>query len=204
MVVALVAMTLLGCGRPEPELPRQPVPTFDSEPANGGARAAHHDTLLPTDCQNMTTGATMSALLGKPLDSVQSHTVLGVAAASVGRLERVTCQYQLAGRKPVRPVLELNLAAYTTPSAADRQMTTNAVAERVDAQQVENFSIGSARAMLFGERGQFVLLVSNGRCSITLTLHDGVVPAEQAKPVMVDLVQRVLPNLASVGTGTSR
>jgi hypothetical protein len=204
VVVALAAMTVLGCGRPEPDLPRQPVPTFDPDPANGPARSAPRDTLLPTDCQNMTTGATMSALLGKPLDSVRSHTVLGVAAASVGRLERVTCQYQLAGRKPVRPVLELNLGVYTTSSAADRQLTTNAAAERSDAQRVENFTIGSARAVLFGEDGQSVLLVSSGRSSITLTLHDGVVPPEQAKPVMVDLVQRVLPNLASVGTGTSR
>jgi hypothetical protein len=202
---ALVVLWLVtACGASSSEIDRQPVPTFDSTPAASADSAGHRTTLLPTDCQDIATGPTMSALLGKPMDSVRTHTVRGMAAASVGRLERVTCMYQLAGVKAGPPALALNMTAYVSPQAADRQLTTNVNAERSDARAVDNFQIGSARAVLLAEKGQNVLLVTSGRCSVTMTLRDGVVAGDQTKAVMVDLIQRVLPNLGPVASGTAR
>jgi hypothetical protein len=202
---ALVVLWLAAaCGASASDIDRQPVPTFDATPAASADAAGHRTTLLPTDCQDIATGATMSALLGKPMDSVRTHTVRGVASASVGRLERVTCMYQLAGVKTGPPALALNMTAYVSPQAADQQLTTNARAEQSDARAVDNFKIGTARAVLLAEKGQNVLLVTSGRCSVTMTLRDGVVAGDQTKAVMVDLIQRVLPNLGPVASGTAR
>ncbi|HZZ45979.1 MAG TPA: hypothetical protein VFE65_03745 [Pseudonocardia sp.] len=200
----LVLWLATACGGTSSDISRQPVPTFDSTPAASADSSGRRTTLLPTDCQDIATGATMSALLGKPMDSVRTHTVRGVGAASVGRLERVTCMYQLAGVKAGPPALALNMTAYTTPQAADQQLTTNLNAERPDARAVDNFMIGTARAALLAEKGQNVLLVTSGRCSVTMTLRDGVVDGEQTRAVMVDLIQRVLPNLGPVASGTAR
>jgi hypothetical protein len=149
-------------------------------------------------------GDQMSALLGQPVDSVGVHTVLGLPAPSVSRLERVTCQYQRAGNRGATPDVELILAAYGTRAAADKQLTTNAAAERYEAQSAENLAIGSARAVLFAERGKTVLMVNSGRSSVSMTMQQGVTPANETRAVMVDLAQRVLPNLAPEPVGESR
>lgn len=139
----------------------------------------------------------MSALLGQPVDSVQARAVLGQPAPAVGRLERVTCVYQRAGiRAEGTPSLQLNLAAYTTRAAADAQLTTNSDAERAGARTIEEFPIGTARAVLFGEAGQSILMVASGRSSVTITLRQGVIADQLTRQVLVDLAQRVLPNLA--------
>jgi hypothetical protein len=181
------------------------IPTFAAAPAPGAHSAAPaRETLLPTDCTDLITGATMSALLGQPVDSVGVHTVLGQAAPAVSRLERVTCQYKRAANRGAVPDVELILAAYTTRPAADSQLTTNVAAERYQAQSAENLAIGSARAVLFAERGKNVLLVSSGRSSVSMTLQRGVIAPNLTRSVMVDLAQRVLPNLAPEPTGESR
>jgi hypothetical protein len=202
--MALAGVVLAGCGDSRAELPRQPVPTFAPDAAAGTAPPAPRTTLLPTDCQDVSSGAEMSALLGKPVDSVQSHTVVGIGAASVGRLERVSCQYRPAGVRTGPPALELNLAAYATAAAADHQLTTNATVERAAAERGEDFAIGSARAVLCTEGGKSVLLVASGRVTVTMTLHDGVVDPDQTRSIMVDLTQRVLPRLGPVVSGSAR
>jgi hypothetical protein len=181
------------------------IPTFSADPGPGARSATPaRETLLPTDCTDLVPGTKMSALLGQPVDSVGVHTVLGQAAPAVGRLERVTCQYKRAGNRGGVPDVELILAAYTTRSAADSQLTTNAAAERFEAQSADNLAIGSARAVLFAERGKSVLLVSSGRSSVSMTLQRGVIAPNLTRSVMVDLAQRVLPNLAPEPTGESR
>ncbi|WP_156935156.1 hypothetical protein [Pseudonocardia spinosispora] len=206
VTAVLGAGVLAGCAGSSREQTEQPIPTFSSSAQPGLAGQAHpRETLLPVDCADMLPGANMSALLGQPVDSVDLHTVLGVGSPSVGRLERVACQYRRAGaKKGTPPVLEINAAAYTTPAAADTQMTTNSSAERADAQKVENISIGSARAALFTERGKTVMLVASGRSTITMTMLDGVIAPDQTRPVMVDLVQRVLPTLIPEPQGKAR
>ena len=208
--VAVAAVTCLaalsGCAGPADDVQlRQPIPTFSAPPKPGFAgQVKPRATLLPADCAEVVPAQAMSALLGQPTDSMQVHTVLGMAAPSVGRLERVACQYQRAGVKGGPAALELNLAAYATSAASDAQLVTNSGAEKADALSSEDVSIGSAHAILFRDKGKSVLLVSSGRSTITMTLQDGVIAPEQARPVMVDLVQRVLPSLAPEPSGSSR
>ncbi|HWN31233.1 MAG TPA: hypothetical protein VNP03_00740 [Pseudonocardia sp.] len=205
-MAATVGMTVLaGCGGPGQHDYPESVPTFASGPAAGArAQAPERETLLPPDCTDVVSGAQMSALLGQPVDSVRVHTVLGLPAPSVSRLERVTCQYQRAGNRGAIPDVELILAAYGTRAAADKQLTTNAAAERYEAQSAENLSIGSARAVLFAERGKTVLMVNSGRSSVSMTMQNGVTRPNETRAVMVDLAQRVLPNLAPEPVGESR
>ena len=202
LLTSFGAGSLSGCGGATGT--RQPIPTFPPDKAAGAASTpAHAATLLPTDCQDIMSGAEMSALLGKPVDSVQPHTVLGIASASVGRLERVSCQYRLAGTKAGPAALELNVSAYASAPDSARQLSTNAAAEQSSAQHSENFNIGTARAVLCTERGQSVLLVSSSRAALTMTLRVGVVDPDQTKTIMVDLAQRVLPRLGPVLTGST-
>jgi hypothetical protein len=205
MAVAMTVTVLAGCGgQSERDYPES-VPTFSDGPTTGPkVPAPDRDTLLPPDCTDVVSGAQMSALLGQPVDSVGVHTVLGLPAPSVGRLERVTCQYQRAGNRGATPDVELILAAYGTRTAADKQLTTNAAAERHESQSAENLSIGSARAVLFAERGKTVLLVNSGRSSVSMTMQNGVTPPNETRAVMIDLTQRVLPNLAPEPVGESR
>lgn len=204
MLVLFGAGSLSGCGS-APDGPRQPIPTFaPTQQADAAASSGPRSTLLPTDCQDVMPGAEMSALLGKPVDSVRPHTVVGIGSASVGRLERVSCQYRLSGIRTGLPALALNLAAYATSSASQHQLDTNAVAEQGSALRSENLTIGTAKAVLCTERGQSVLLVSSGRAALTMTLRDGVVLAEQTRPIMMDLAQRVLPRLGPVLAGSAR
>lgn len=206
VAAAACVAALGGCAGPADDVQlRQPVPTFSAPPNPGLAgQVKPRATLMPTDCAEVVPAQAMSALLGQPMDSMQVHTVLGVAAPAVGRLERVACQYQRAGVKGGPASLELNLAAYATSAASDAQLVTNSAAEKSDALSSEDVSIGSAHAMLFRERGKSVLLVSSGRSTITMTLQDGVIAPEQTRPVMVDLVQRVLPSLGPGPPGSSR
>lgn len=204
LVAVLAVGAVGGCGRAYRTDLDQPVPTFSGTPAHAAAPARRRDTLLPSDCRDVITGSNMSALLGQPVDSVQERAVLGQPAPSVGQLERVTCLYQRAGGRIDPPSVTLNLTAYTSDEAADAQLTRNVDAERPDALSSEQLTIGTARAVLFAERGSSVLMVASGRSAVTVTLRDGVVRADQARQVMTDLAQRVLPNLVPPPPGASR
>ncbi|HEY2205682.1 MAG TPA: hypothetical protein VGH99_14515 [Pseudonocardia sp.] len=179
-----------GCGRPSDAERVEPIPTFAASAAPNAAAPRPRTTLLPTDCAEVISGDTMSALLGQPMGSVQARTVLGQPAPSVGRLERVTCLY-LRGR----PLVTVNLGAYSTPTAADSQLSTNVSAERGEARSVQQLSIGSAKAVLLDERDQTVLMVASGRSGMTLGLNHGAVPPRYIQPIMVDMAQRMLPTL---------
>ncbi|HTF49914.1 MAG TPA: hypothetical protein VK735_20930 [Pseudonocardia sp.] len=208
-IVALAAIVfgaLAGCGNSAGQRDtEEPIPTFSNEPGSGRALGpTQRETLLPIDCTDVLAGPAMSALLGQPVDSVSVHTVLGLPAPSVGRLERLTCQYDRPGHRAATADLEMVLAAYTSRAAADKQLSTNVAAERFEAAASDSLSIGSARAVLFDEKVKSVLMVSSGRSSITMTMQRGVVPPEYTRAVMVDMVQRVLPNLAREPTGESR
>ncbi len=203
MSVVLACGAIGGCGGHRGDLDH-PVPTFSATPGAGAGPARQRDTLLPADCADVITGTNMSALLGQPVDSVKEQAVIGQPAPTVGQLERVTCLYQPAGARNSTPSVKLNLTAYTTDAAADAQLTTNANAERSDAVSVEEFTIGTARTFLFAERGMSVLMVASGRSAVTVMLRDGVVRPELGRQVMIDLAQRVLPNLVPPRPGSSR
>ena len=206
MLGGLLLGGLAGCASGTNPGESESIPTFSSAARAGGATAARTDreTLLPVDCTDVISGEKMSALLGQPVDSVGVHTVLGLPAPAVGRLERMTCQYQRAKVKGASPDVEMILAAYATRAQADGQQVTNVAAERREAQSASTLSIGSAHGVLFDERVKTVLMVTSGRSSVSMTMLRGVAASDQTRAVMVDLVQRVLPNLAPEPVSESR
>jgi hypothetical protein len=197
LVVPILATGALvaGCGSADDTVVRA-VPTFPSAPHSGPAAAKARQTLLPTDCADVLSGVGMSALLGQPVDSVQSKAVLGVSAPAVGRLEKVTCQYRRSSNRGAPTDVTLNLYAYTDSEAADQHMGTNIRAEQAASRTVQDLHIGVAPAVFLEQTGQSLLFVTNGRSAVSLSMRDGVIPTDQVRPVMLDLAQRVLPNLA--------
>lgn len=197
MLPAIVGGSVLvtaGCAS-DPEVVRA-VPTFPSALHGGLAAAKPRDTLLPAECDTVFSGVAMTALLGQPVDSITAKAVVGVSAPAVGRLEKVTCLYRRSATKAGPTDVDLNLYAYTDAAAADHHTDTNIAAERASSHASENLSIGTARAVLLAQDGQSMLFVVNGRSAVNLTMRNGVVPDDQMRPIMLDLAQRVLPNLA--------
>jgi len=197
LLLVIVGGALLGtaaCGS-DPEVVRA-VPTFPSSDHAGANAPKPRDTLLPADCETVFSGVDMSALLGQPVDSIKAKAVVGVSAPAVGRLEKVTCLYRRSATKAGPPDVDLNLYAYTDSQAADHHTDTNIAAERANSHSVDPLSIGTARAVMLAQDGQSMLFVVNGRSAVCLIMRNGVVPDDQMRPIMVDLAQRVLPNLA--------
>jgi hypothetical protein len=179
-------------GEPAP-VPTAPVavPTFAIPAAGAGpAGSAPRATLLPTDCAELLPGQPdMSALLGRPTGSVGMHTVVGVPAPSVGQRERLTCVYLNGG-------LTLTLGAFTDPASATAQRDRNIAVERTDSLAIAPAALGLARATMLTESSRRLLLVAYDRYTLTAAMAPGVVPDDQAGPVLTDLAQRVLPRLA--------
>ena len=201
-VGVLLGGLLTACGA-GPET-TQPIPTFESAPGpvEPGVRA--RETLLPGECGELLPGVGIEALLGQPVDSVQSRSVIGVSAPSVGRLEKVTCLYRRTATRGGPTDIQLNVYAYVDAGAASRHTATNIRAERASSSAAEELAIGSARGVLLDQRGQSNLMVSSGRSAVAMTMRNGVVAADQTRAIMLDLVQRVLPNLAPEWTAESR
>lgn len=170
------------------------VPSFSAPAAGAGAAArAPRTSLLPTDCADLLPGQPdMAALLGRPSGSVGVHSVVGVAAPSVGQLERLTCTYQQGGRANG---LTLTLGAFDDPTGAAAQRDRNIEAERADTLSAEPAPLGVARATVVTERAARLLMVAYDRYTLTVRLAPGVVPDDQQAPMLTDLAQRVLPGL---------
>jgi hypothetical protein len=177
--------------------PALAVPTFAAQAGQLGpaATVAPRATLLPTDCAEVLTGPVdASALLGQPTGTVGVHTVMGVPAPSVGIVERVSCGYQAPGQGG--PTLQLGLAAFTDAPSAAAQRLRNIAAERGDTRASAPVALGDAHAVLLNQPTRSLLMVDYDRYTVTASLAHGVVPDAQDGPVLVDLVRRVLPNLA--------
>jgi len=175
--------------------PTLPVPSFTAQSgqSTGAPAVAPRATLLPADCAEVVTGTVdAAALLGQPTGSVGVRTVLGVAAPSVGLVERMSCGYQ---RGQGAPVLQLGLAAFRDAPAAEKQRVRNVAAERGDTRAATPVALGDARAVLLTQPTRSLLMVGYDRYTVTASLARGVVPDPQVGPVLADLVRRVLPTL---------
>lgn len=208
VAVAIGIMIVLGCALGWSSL----LSAHDASPLAVPSFASQHDqavpapvaprtTLLPTDCAQVLTGpADAAALLAQPTGSVGVRTVVGVAAPSVGLLERVSCAYQRGGQ-PTQ-LLGLNLAAFADARAADDQRLRNIAAERGDTRSTTSVNLGGAKALLLAESTGSRLMVTYDRYTVTATLPPGVVADSQAGLVLVDLVRRVLPTLGPPSAAT--
>jgi hypothetical protein len=194
-----VAMTLImtgGCTTSEPE-PGTAVPTFPpnthTSTSSGGAP---DDGKVPDDCERVFPDSALGAWMGMPLGTVGVRTTIGVPAPSVGRTERLDCEYTGLPGGPARGMvlLKLNAGAFTDPDAARKQWRTNADSEDGAHRDI---SIGDASAVLIERRGEAVLMVVYGSGTLTVTLPDRPLPGgRQRADAVVDLAKRVLPALS--------
>lgn len=203
-LASVVLSAVAGCGNGDVD--NEPIPTFSSAVNSAPSDRTARETLLPTECADALSAEQMAALLGQPLDGVAVRTVIGQPAPSVGQLERVTCRYQ---RVPSGRQLDsqgvgqawagdvmIIMSAYGTREQARNQHATNVAAERSDARSASNLSIGSAPAVLLDERTQTVLMVVSGRSAVSVAVQGGVIAPNDTRAMLVDMAQRVLPNLA--------
>ena len=180
------------------------VPTFapaasEEAPATGDADGA----AIPQDCGRILSPADAEALFGLPLGSVGVRTTIGVPQPTVGRTERVSCDYTRSGGKrgPGQPMLDLNATAYVDAAAAEAQWRLNVDAEDGDRREVP---LGSASAVLIERRGEAVLMVAHEASNLTLLLPDQPLPGGRSRgEVLVDLALRILPAVTVEPTGSA-
>lgn len=195
LAVAVVAGCSSGPSDGSPPIPQFPGPGAAPQTSAPPSR----NTLLPTDCDQLLNKEVLPNLLGLPLGSITVSALRDVPAASVGRLERVTCNYTSTGGPAAPPqnalVLKALSSGYTTPAAAAAQAQLNSqVVERAGVAGVPT-PIGAAQATYYDDPAGPVLVVVYGRVTTNLTLGASPVRRDQARSVLADLAQRVLPVL---------
>jgi hypothetical protein len=194
-IVALASACLTACGSAAGEPGSLPVPTFpataETATANGGPL---DQGLLPDECTRVLGGNDLGALFGLPLESVAVRTTIGTPAPSVGRTERLACQYTRAGGAREN-LLDINIGAYTDADAATKQWRTNAAAEDGAHRDV---ALGGAHGVLVERPKEAVLMVANGAETLTFVLPERVrIRDLSAADTLVDLALRVLPTVAT-------
>lgn len=202
-MLALTAL-LAGCSS-GPELATPPIPTFPGPGAAAPASApAPRSTLIPTDCNQMLSKDDLPNLLGLPIGSIDVRALRDVPAPSVGRLERVTCTYTSTGGAGApqqgSQVLKLLASGYSTPEAAQAQVGVNNKVEQSSGVTGVDTPIGAASGTFFSDPDGPILVVAYKRVTLSLSLNRGSLSSEQARSVLVDLAQRVLPVLVPAGS----
>ena len=190
-LAALTSLSLAACSSAAGEPGMLPVPTFPAtaESATGSAGSTDQGR-LPDDCTRVLTGNDLGALFGLPLESVAVRTTIGAPAPSVGRTERLACQYSRAGGAR-DGLLDVNIGAYTDAGAAAKQWRTNVAAEDGARRDV---ALGGAQGVLVERPQEAVLMVANGAETLTFVLPDRVrIRDLSAGDTLVDLALRVLP-----------
>src|SRR5689334_14423833 len=92
-VAAALAAGLLLTGCAAQAAPTD-LPVFPAPGVASAAAGAPTDVgVVPDDCTRVLGPADLGAVLGLPLNSVTVRTVVGMAAPSVGRTERLDCFY---------------------------------------------------------------------------------------------------------------
>jgi hypothetical protein len=178
-----------------------PIPTF---PGPGAAPATSapppRNSILPTDCDQVLPSDQVPNYLGLPLGTVRVTDLRDVPAPSVGRLERVTCNYTSLGGPGAPPantlILKVLTSGYTTPEAASAQSRVNRDAQASSGVPAQPVPFGAAEAVFYPDPEGPVLVVVYGRVTASFTLTpDRPIPEDQAQPVLVDLALRALPVL---------
>ncbi|MEJ2885936.1 hypothetical protein [Actinomycetospora aeridis] len=178
-----------------------PIPEF---PGPGAAPLTSapppRNSILPTDCDQVLPSDQLPNYLGLPLGSVRVTALRDVPSPQVGRLERVTCNYNSLGGPGAPPsntlVLKVLTSGYTDPQAASAQSRVNRDAQASSGVPAQPVPFGAAEAVYYPDPDGPVLVVVYGRVTASFTLTpDRPVPVDQAQPVLVDLALRALPVL---------
>jgi hypothetical protein len=190
-VLAVLAVALAACGASDAN--PTAVPTFPVAPPadTPSAGPADDGDVIPKDCGRILPAPDLEALFGLPLGSVGLRTTIGVPEPSVGRTERVSCEYTTNAGGARGPILDINITAYRDTDAALAQWRVNADAESGDRRDVP---LGAAQAVLFEKPGEAVLMVAHATSNIGLVLPDQPLPGGRSRAdMLVDLALRVLP-----------
>jgi hypothetical protein len=184
-----LALVVSGCGS---AATGPSVPTFPSADVTDGpaGTVAKDEGAVPDDCARLIGVGDLGALLGLPLDTVAVHTTQHVGAPSIGRTERVACDY--TGQGSVHgQLLELDVSAYTDAQKATAQWRVNADVEQGTRTEIP---IGDASAVLFERHDEAVLRVVHGAANLAFVLPTRRLPEGRSpRDVLVDLALRVLP-----------
>ncbi|GLZ48623.1 hypothetical protein Acsp06_48080 [Actinomycetospora sp. NBRC 106375] len=199
---AVAGLALLaGACSSGPTLETPPIPTF---PGPGAAPATSapppRNSILPTECDQVLASDQLPNYLGLPLGTVRVTALRDVPAPSVGRVERVTCNYTSLGGPGAPPpntlVLKVLTSGYTSPEAAAAQSRVNRDAQASSGVPAQPVPFGAAEAVYYPDPEGPVLVVVYGRVTASFTLTpDRPVPVDQAQPVLTDLALRALPVL---------
>jgi hypothetical protein len=190
VLAVVLALTFPACGTS----PSQPtaVPTFpDPEQETGASTGPDAEAgVVPDDCTRILAAPDLEAVLGLPLGSVGVRTTIGVPSPSVGRTERLSCDYTRVGDS-AHSLLDVNATAYVDAEAALDQWRINVDAESGESREVP---LGSAHAVLFEKDDEAVLMIAHSTSNLTLVLPDQPLPGGRSRvDVAVDLALRVLP-----------
>ena len=197
VLAVVLALAFQACGVSDPE--PIAVPTFPEPAEDGGSSTppSEEGGVVPDDCVRILAAPDLEAVLGLPLGTVSVRTTIGVPAPSVGRTERVTCDYSRVGEGR-GPLLNVNATAYVAPDAALAQLRTNVDAESGEPREVP---LGSASAAIFEKDDEAVLMVAHATSNLTLVLPNQPLPGGRSRvDVVVDLALRVLPAVTAVST----
>jgi hypothetical protein len=199
VATAGLALMFAACGAPATD--PIAVPTFPSRAGEAVPATGADGRAISADCGRIFSTGDLEALFGLPLGSVGVRTTIGVPQPSVGRTERVACDYTLSGSRG-RPLLDVNVTAYVDEAAAALQWRVNVDAEAGERRDVP---LGAASAVLIERPGEAVLMVAHGATNLTLVLPDQPLPGGRNRgDVLVDLALRILPavSVESVGNAT--
>lgn len=205
---AVVAFVLIGSlsacavGASEAELP---VPTFPTSAQGADGSASAEDSGLPDDCERLLPVADLGALLGLPLDSVSVRTIIGTPSPSVGRTERLTCQYVGTAAAPGlrgAALLNVNAGLYLDGASAAEHWLINVNAENGGARR--DLQLGTAPAVLVERPGETLLTTVNGSGTVTLVLPSRVPQPSGRAPAdtLVDLALRTLAEVTPPASPT--
>jgi hypothetical protein len=195
-VVAFVLSGSLAACAAGPSDTELPVPTFPASTQQGaGGAAAEDDQGLPDDCERLLAVADLGALLGLPLDSVSVRTIIGTPSPSVGRIERLTCQYVGTPAAPGlrgATLLNVNAGLYTDGAAAAEHWRINVNAE--GGGERRDLQLGTAPAVLVQRPDETLLTTVNGPGTVTLVLPSRVPQPSGRAPAdtLVDVALRTL------------
>jgi hypothetical protein len=197
LLAVALALAIGACGTSEAE--PTAVPTFPTAAGSGPATTTADDgRVIPADCGRILGAPDLEAVMGLPLGSVTLRTTIGVGQPAVGRIERVSCRYSRVGDGGGRPLLDLNVTAYSDAAAASAQWQVNVRAESGERRDMQ---LGSAPAALFEKHGQAVLMVAYSTSNLTLILPDQPLPGGKSRAdALVDLALRVLPSVSVTPT----
>jgi hypothetical protein len=199
VIAVVLVLAVAGCGGPGQDGPSVPTfPSTDLAVGPAGVGTAEDEGVLPDDCARLITAEDLDALLGLPLDSVALRTTHHVGSPSVGRTERVACDY--GGQGSVHgQLLQLDVSAYTDAQAAAAQWRLNSDAEDGTRSDIP---IGEASAVLVERRGEAVLRVVHGNANLAFVLPARKLPEGRSpRDVLVDLALRVLSAVDGAGGG---